>query len=98
MARNARRIVHGRMVYESMTACMDDLGISYNVLLSLLANAAAGKTAMILGEPIYELADPMHHVERPVSIASTRERRGAGWPLMPKLCTHRLGVYHGGRV
>lgn len=96
MAGTPKRIVHGNTVYPSMAECMDTLEISYNVMKGLLRDAAKGKPAMIYGLRIYELANSLHHVERPARITDTIERR-AGAPLLPVLCRHRLGVYHGGQ-
>lgn len=85
-----RRIVHGRDTYNSMAECMDELGISRTALEGLLSEAAAGRKAMIFGEAIYELKDS---ATKSVLTECVRE---ALPPLLPKLCTHRLGVHHGG--
>lgn len=85
-----RRIVHGRDTYNSIAECMDELGIGRTVLEGLLLEAAAGRKAMIFGEAIYELKDA---ASNPVT---GKRVFGAVPPLLPKLCTHRLGVHHGG--
>lgn len=85
-----RRIVHGRHTYSSMAECMDELGIGRAALEGLLREAAAGRKAMLFGEAIYELKDAAS------KLVPAERIREAVPPLLPKLCTHRLGVHHGG--
>ncbi len=87
-------IVYGTCTYESLADCIDDVGLSRSVLVSLLAQADAGQKPSVLGQRIYTIRRARPHAKRPKPVLECIKRRPG--PLLPVLCTHRLGVYHGG--
>lgn len=89
-----RKIVYGTATYESLADCMEDLGLSRSILVSLIAQADAGQKPCFLGQRIYAIGRIRHHAKRPSSLPERIKRRPG--PLLPVLCTHRLAVYHGG--
>ena len=87
-----RPVLCGGVRYESIRECVDRT--EYTVKQLQYALEVTGHIGVV---SIEYADDPADSIVSATPVAAVRTAPAHAAPLLPGLCTHRLGTYHGGR-